>query len=94
MVVGTIGIYPHHSFAISNVCRLCSSSIHILSVLMKKAFKYINKVTRLVNRVVVWIALLLTYLVIYLYHFLLHKKAQIWIYNEKEISLEQTKHLW
>lgn len=34
---------------------------------MKKAFKYINKVTRLVNKVVVWIALLLTYLVIYLY---------------------------
>lgn len=26
--------------------------------------------------------------------FLLHQKTQRWIYNEKKVSLEQTKHLW
>lgn len=26
--------------------------------------------------------------------FLLHQKAQRWVYNEKKVSLEQTKHLW
>lgn len=61
---------------------------------MKKVFKYINKVARPINKGVVWIALLLTYLVICLYHFLLHQKAQRWIYKEKKVSLEQTKHLW
>ena len=61
---------------------------------MKKVLKYINKVARPVNKVVVLIALLLTYLVICLYHFLLHQKSQRWVYNEKKVSLEQTKHLW
>jgi len=61
---------------------------------MKKVFKYINKVVKPVNKVVVWIALLLTYILICLYHCLLHQKAQRWIYNEKNVSLEQTKHLW
>lgn len=94
MVVSPIGIYPLDSFIISVIRRFCGSSIHILSVLMKKVLKYINMVIRPVNKAVVWIVLLLTYLVICLYHFLLHQKTQRWIYNEKKVSLEQTKHLW
>lgn len=94
MVVSPIGIYPLDSFIISVIRRFCGSSIHILSVLMKKVIKYINMVIRPVNKAVVWIVLLLTYLVICLYHFLLHQKTQRWIYNEKKVSLEQTKHLW
>lgn len=61
---------------------------------MRKVFKYINKVVRPINNIVVSTALLLTYLVICLYHFLLHQKAQRWIYNEKKVSFKQTKHLW
>ena len=61
---------------------------------MKQLFKYINKVIRTINKVVVWIALLLTYLVICLYHFLFHKKVQRWVDDENKVSLEQTKHLW
>lgn len=94
MVVSPIGIYPLDSFIISVIRRFCGSSIHILSVLMKKVLKYINMVIRTVNKVVVCIALLLTYIIICLYHFLLHQKTQRWIYNEKKVSLEQTKHLW
>lgn len=94
MVVSPIGIYPLDSFIISVIRRFCGSSIHILSVLMKKVIKYINMVIRPVNKAVVWIVLLLTYLVICLYHFLLHQKTQRWMYNEKKVSLEQTKHLW
>lgn len=94
MVVSPIGIYPLDSFIISVIRRFCGSSIHILSVLMKKVIKYINMVIRPVNKAVVWIVLLLTYLVICFYHFLLHQKTQRWMYNEKKVSLEQTKHLW
>lgn len=94
MVVSPIGVYTLDSFVIGSIRRFCSGSIHIFSVLMKKIFKYINKVVRIVNKVIVWIALLLTYLVIYLYHFLLRQKAQRWIYNETSVSQEQTKHLW
>lgn len=94
MVVSPIGIYPLDSFIISVIRRFCDGSIHILSVLMKKVYKYITKVVRPINKGIVWIALLLTYLVICLYHFLLHQKAQRWVYNEKKVSLEQTKHLW
>ena len=94
MVVSPIGIYPLDSFIISVIRRFSGSSIHILSVLMKKVLKYINMVIRTVNKVVVCIALLLTYIIICLYHFLLHQKTQRWIYNEKKVSLEQTKHLW
>lgn len=61
---------------------------------MKKIFKYINKVVRPFNKVVVWIALFGVYLVICLYHFLLRQKAQRWICNETKVSIEQTKHLW
>lgn len=61
---------------------------------MKKIFKYLNKVVRIVNKAIVWTALLLTYLVICIYHFLLRQKAQRWIYNETKVSQEQTKHLW
>lgn len=61
---------------------------------MKKVIKYINKVARLVNKVIIWVALLLAYLVICLYHFLLRQKAHIWIHHENKASLEQTKHLW
>lgn len=61
---------------------------------MKKIFRYIKILARIANKVVVWIALLLTYIVICLYHFLLHQKAQRWVYNENKVSLEQTKHLW
>lgn len=94
MVVSPIGIYPLDSFIISVIRRFCDGSIHILSVLMKEVLKYINMVIRPVNKVVVWIALLLTYIIICLYHCLLHQKTQRWIYNEKKVSLEQTKHLW
>ncbi len=93
-MVSSIGLYPLDSFVIGDICRLRSGSIHIFSVLMKIVFKFINKVARPLNKAVVWIALLLTYLVICLYHFLLHQKAQRWIYKKNEVSLEQTKHLW
>ena len=94
MVVSPIGFYPFDSFVIGSIRRFCSGSIHIFSVLMKKIFKYLNKVVRIVNKAVVWTALLLTYLVICIYHFLLRQKAQRWIYNETKVSQEQTKHLW
>lgn len=61
---------------------------------MRQLLKYIKKVIRLTNKVVVWIALLLIYLVICLYHFLFHQKVQRWGYYENKVSLEQTKHLW
>lgn len=95
MVVSPIGICPIDSFVIGVIRRFCGGSIYIFSVLMKKVYKYITKVARPINMGIVWIALLLTYLVICLYHFLLHQKTQRWIYyNEKKVSLEQTKHLW
>lgn len=94
MVVSPIGIYPLDSFIIGDFCRFSSGSIHIFSVLMKKIFKYMNQVARPINKAVVWMALLLTYFVICLYHFMLHQKAQRWIYNKNKVSLEQTKHLW
>lgn len=94
MVAGPIDFYPLDSFVIGSIRRFCSGSIYIFSVLMKKIFKYINKAVRIVNKVVVWTALLLTYLVICLYHFLLRQKAQRWICNETKVSIEQTKHLW
>lgn len=94
MVASSISFYTVDSFIIGDICRFCSSSIYIFSILMKKVFMFINKVARPINKAVVWIALLLTYLVICLYHFLLHQKVQRWISNENKVSLEQTKHLW
>lgn len=94
MVASPISFYTLDSFVIGDICRFCSSSIYIFFILMEKVFKFINKVARPINKVIVWIALLLTYLVICLYHFLLPQKAQRWINNEKKVSLEQTKHLW
>lgn len=93
MVVSPIDIYSLDCFVIGDICRFCCGSFHIFSVLMKKIFRYIKILARIANKVVVWIALLLTYIVICLYHFLLHQKAQRWVYNENKVSLEQTKHL-
>ena len=53
MVVSPIGVYTLDSFVIGSIRRFCSGSIHIFSVLMKKIFKYINKVVRIVNKVIV-----------------------------------------
>ena len=94
MVVGPIGIYPLDSFVIGGIRRFCCGSIHIFSVLMTQILKYIHKVVRQSNKVVLWVALLLTYEVICLYHFLFRQKAQRWIYKETKESIEQTKHLW
>jgi hypothetical protein len=61
---------------------------------MKKVLTYIKRLAKLVNKIVVGIALVFAYLVICLYHLLTRQKTQRWESNKHKVSLEQTKHLW